>query len=63
MKVIVLAGSLLFVACGSDGSEFVRDSDVPHYVHYIGGLWKFEGGQRYWLKSMDTNGREVWEIG
>ena len=53
---------LLFIGCGSDGGEFVSPTEIK-FVPYIGGIWKFEDGQRYYLKSVNNIDGARWEIG
>ena len=61
-KVIVMAWMPLMLGCGSDGSE-VQPIDKIATVPYVGGMWKFEDGQRYYLKSVDSVEGIKWEVG
>lgn len=64
MKLTTLILIFFLNSCGTDGSEvFILDDEIPHYVIYNGGMWKFENGQRYWLKSIDQNSNFYWEVG
>lgn len=64
MKSITLILIFFLYSCGNDGSEaFIVDDGVPHYVIYSGGMWKFENGQRYWLRAIDKDSNFYWEIG
>jgi hypothetical protein len=59
--VLVLGMEALILGCGSDGSEFVTD-DIK-FVPYTNGLWKFENGQRFYLKKVNNTEGLIWEIG
>lgn len=61
MVIVLCMEAFTFCGCASDGSELFSTTEIK-FVPYTGGVWKFEGGQRYYLKSVNNTDGAMWKI-